>query len=109
MIAWTVAMALALRCYTESVMTAYYVWPALAVAVVVAARRNQWNFALAAAAAVFTTVAAQWNVGEYTWWSIDIVGLTAVVGVAAGPGPSAALAWPRSGARRRVETAPETR
>jgi hypothetical protein len=109
MIAGTVAMALALRCYTESVMTPYYVWPALAVGVVVAARRHQWIFALAVAAAVFTTVAAQWNVGEYTWWSIDIVGLTAVVGVAVGPGPSAALVWPRSGVRRGVDTAPGTR
>ncbi len=38
MVVWAVAVALALRCYLEAVMTPYYVWPALAVAVVVAAR-----------------------------------------------------------------------
>jgi hypothetical protein len=60
-------------------MTPYYVWPALAVGVVVAARRNAWLFALAVAAAVFTTVAAQWELSTYPWWIIDVVGLTIVL------------------------------
>ena len=38
MIAWAVALVLALRLYMETVMTSYYVWPALAVGLVVAAR-----------------------------------------------------------------------
>ena len=36
MIVWAAALALALRVYTESVMTAYYTWPALALGVVIA-------------------------------------------------------------------------
>ena len=92
MIGWTVALALALRCYTESVMTSYYVWPALAVGVVIAARRNEWCFGLAAVAAVVTTVTAQWNVGEYTWWATDVIGLTVVL-ADAGPTSWATRRW----------------
>jgi hypothetical protein len=79
MIVGAVAIGLALRCYTESVMTSYYVWPALAVGVVVAARRSAWSFGLALIAAVFTTVAAQWRLGEYPWWGIDVAGVTVVL------------------------------
>jgi hypothetical protein len=79
MVIWAVAVVLGLRCYTESVMTPYYVWPALAVGVVVAARRNAWCFGLVVAAAVFTTVAAQWELSTYPWWVIDVVGLTVVL------------------------------
>jgi len=93
MIVWTVAVALALRCYTESVMTSYYVWPALAVGVVIAARRSAWCFGLAVVAAVMTTVTAQWNVGEYTWWATDVVGLTVVLAAAAGPTSLATRRW----------------
>jgi hypothetical protein len=79
MLVWAVAVAFALRCYTESVMTAYYVWPALAVAVVVAARENIWRFRAALVLAVFTTVVAQWNLGEWPWWLLDVGGMTAVL------------------------------
>jgi hypothetical protein len=56
-----VALALALRTYTESVMTAYYVWPALAVGLVIAARGSRLRFALSMALAVGVTVAAQYQ------------------------------------------------
>jgi hypothetical protein len=79
MIVGAVAIGLALRCYTESVMTSYYVWPALAVGIVVAARRNVWSFGLTLAAAIFTTVAAQWQLSEYPWWAIDVAGVTVVL------------------------------
>ena len=52
MIVWAAALALALRVYTESVMTAYYTWPALALGVVIACRATTWRFWAAVAAAV---------------------------------------------------------
>jgi hypothetical protein len=65
-------------------MTPYYVWPALAVGVLVAARRNVWWFCVAAVAAIFTTVTAQWSLGELAWWVIDVVGVSVVVVAAVG-------------------------
>jgi len=88
MLVWAVALALALRCYTESVMTSYYLWPALAVALVVAARCASWRFALALAAAIFTSIAAQWNLGEFPWWALDVGGITVVLAATAAPSPT---------------------
>jgi hypothetical protein len=85
MLAWAVALALALRCYTESVMTSYYVWPTLAVGLVVAARCSPWRFRLVIAAAIFTTISAQWHLGEFPWWAIDMAGLTVVLATSARP------------------------
>jgi glycerol uptake facilitator-like aquaporin len=64
MLMWAFALALALRCYTESVMTDYYLWPALALALVVAARCSNARFVIAIVAAIATTVTAQWH---YSW------------------------------------------
>jgi hypothetical protein len=86
MLAWAVALALALRCYTESVMTSYYVWPALAVGLVVAARAGNGRFAVAIVAAVVTTVVAQWRIGEWPWWIADVGGVTALLVVSVRPG-----------------------
>ena len=63
LIVWSVALALALRTYTESVSTAYYMWPALAVGLVVAGRGSKWRFGIAVAVATAATVVAQWNLG----------------------------------------------
>ena len=87
MIVWSVALALALRTYTESVTTAYYMWPALAVALVVAARGSRWRFAIAIAVAVAVTVVAQWNLSLWPWWMLNVVGVTGVLVAAAWPEP----------------------
>jgi hypothetical protein len=87
MIVWAAALALALRIYTESVTTAYYVWPALAVGLVVAARGSQRRFGIAIAVAVATTVFAQWNLGVFPWWAIDVVGVTVLLVAAGRPEP----------------------
>ena len=79
LLVWACAVALALRCYTESVMDPFYVWPALALAVVVAARGSARLFQIAAALAIVTTVIAQWRLGWIAWWSIDMAGLTALL------------------------------
>ena len=87
MLMWAFALALALRCYTESVMTDYYLWPALAVVLVVAARCSNARFAIAIVAAVLTTITAQWHYSWLPWWLLDIGGLTVVLGAAASPAP----------------------
>ena len=74
-----VALALASRCLTESVMVAYYAWPALAVALVTAAKRR-WEWALAAAvAAIVVTVCSDSRLGEWPWWGIVNGGLVLVL------------------------------
>jgi hypothetical protein len=75
------ACALALRCLTESVMVDFYVWPALAVGLVVAAGVGRWRLAIATVAAVFTTAAAQWRLGWLPWWAIVTAGLVVVLAV----------------------------
>ncbi len=83
------AVALALRAYTESVMTDYYPWSALAVGLVVAACCSRWRFAMALAVAVTVTVFAQLQLAWLPWWTIQIAGLTALLVIAAGPKRSA--------------------
>ncbi len=85
MLAWAAALALALRTYTESVMTAYYVWPALAVGMVVAARGSRRRFGISIAVAVLTTIVAEWHLGVYPWWLLVAAGVTAVLMAAARP------------------------
>ncbi|HXQ43315.1 MAG TPA: hypothetical protein VN816_01660 [Acidimicrobiales bacterium] len=94
MLLWATAVALALRCYTESVMTAYYVWPALAVGLVVAARATNRRFVAAIVVAVGTTIVAQWHLGEWPWWALDVAGVTGLLVVSARPEPSTAPAQP---------------
>ncbi len=86
MLIWAFALALALRCYSESVMTDYYLWPALAVGLVVAACCSNGLFAVAIVAAVVTTITAQWHYSWLPWWLLDIGGMTVVVAAAARPG-----------------------
>lgn len=87
LIVFAVALALALRTYTESVMTDYYVWPALAVGLIVAARRSRRRFEIAVAVAIVVTVIAQWRIGWLPWWSIDVAGVTGFLVLASRPAP----------------------
>lgn len=72
---WWVAAALAIRCAFEPVMVAYYLWPALAVALVRAS--SSWSRLIAISlAAVILTVAsgAGWR-GPWSWWAPMVAGL----------------------------------
>jgi hypothetical protein len=76
---WWVAVALAVRCVFESVMVAYYVWPALAVALVAAS--VSWSRLLPAGlAAVAVTFASQlaWR-SPWGWWTLMVAGLAATL------------------------------
>ena len=82
-LAWACTLALALRSYTESVMTDYYLWAALAIGMVVAARCSRWRFQISIVIALATTILAQWKLAWFPWWTIQIAGLTALLAVTA--------------------------
>ncbi len=83
LIVWAVALALALRCLTESVMVDFYVWPALAVGLVAVAGLGRWRLGVAVVVAIFTSTAAQWHLGWLPWWSIVTAGIVVVMAVGA--------------------------
>ena len=80
---WFVAGAFALRCAFESVMVAYYLWPAIAVALVAAARHDRSRLLRTAALVVLVTAAAEasWR-GPWVWWSSMVAGLAATLSAA---------------------------
>jgi hypothetical protein len=66
---WWTAFALALRCAFEPVVVAYYLWPALAVALIVAAETWSRLVPAAVVATVLTFVSqAGWH-GVWAWWA----------------------------------------
>jgi hypothetical protein len=104
MIAWAVAVALALRLCVEVTMTDYYVWPALAVGLVVAAGCSRLRFGLSIAVAILTTVVAQWNLAWLPWWSIQVAGVAALLAITSRPAPLV-LAATQGSPRRRATVA----
>ncbi|MGH9122064.1 MAG: hypothetical protein ACRDYC_08965, partial [Acidimicrobiales bacterium] len=64
------AFTLALRCFTESVMVSFYVWPVLAVGLVMATRGSSWRWVFGVAAAVGVTVCSNSHLGEWAWWGL---------------------------------------
>jgi len=65
---WWVAAVLALRCVFEPVMVAYYLWPVLAVALIVASSTWSRLAASAVSASTLTFVSqASWP-GPWIWW-----------------------------------------
>lgn len=107
---WACAVALGLRCYTESVMDPYYTWPALALGVVLVARRSAPRYAAAIAVASATTVVSlEHAIAWLPWWLATVGGMSILLAVAsprrqppvtvrAGV-PEPALALARAGAR----------
>jgi hypothetical protein len=84
---WWAAFALALRCVFEPVIVAYYLWPAVAVALVAAART--WSRLIPASlAATALTFASQiaWH-GVWTWWAPMMVLLALTLAFARFPLP----------------------
>jgi hypothetical protein len=82
---WWVALALALRVAFESVMVAYYIWPALAVALVASSPRWARLVVASVVAGALTFVSqATWR-GEWAWWVPMALGVAMVVVVARAP------------------------
>jgi hypothetical protein len=65
---WWAAFTLALRCVFEPVVVSYYLWPAIAVALVVAAETWPRLLTTAAVATVLTFFSQGWWHGIWTWW-----------------------------------------
>src|SRR3984957_1595717 len=86
---WLCALTLALRSYTESVMLAYYPWPAVALLLVVAALASRERFGISIVVAIAMTIVAQSRIAWLPWWIIQVIGLTALLVVASRPGPPA--------------------
>jgi hypothetical protein len=87
LLAWSCALVLALGPYTDTVMNPYYVWPALAFGVVVAAKGRTPRFILASACAILTSVAGHLHLAWLPWWLLVVGGMTIVLVAAASPGP----------------------
>jgi hypothetical protein len=79
LLALAMAFALALRCFTESVMVAFYVWPALAIGLVVAMRAAPRRRAWGITAAVAVTVCSEIHLAEWPWWGIVNGGIVVVL------------------------------
>ena len=79
LVVWSVALALALRCFTESVMDPYYLWPALAVAMVASVRIPAWRFSSVLGIAIFVTLTSQWHLAWAAWWSLNTGGVIIVL------------------------------
>ena len=87
MLVWAIALALALRTYTESVLTSYYGWPALAVGLVIASRAPARRFGIAIGVAIATTIVAEWHLSVYGWWLLQVAGITGLLLLALRPEP----------------------
>jgi len=82
-VVWLAGVALALRCVFEAVMDPYYLWPPLALLLVVSAR--DWRrFLITVSAAASATVASYHDTGPWSYW-LPIVFLLAVSVAAAYP------------------------
>ena len=68
---WWTALALALRSVFEPVMVAYYLWPALAVALIPASRSWSRLIPASLAVAVLTLVSQLTLRGPWSWWVAD--------------------------------------
>jgi len=109
---------LAIRTYTESVLTSYYVWPALAVGLVIASRASARRFGVAIGVVIATTIVAQWHLGVYTWWLLQVAGISGLLILAVRPEPveqaipatkPVRVGAPRAPAQRRSEQTKQKR
>ena len=82
-VVWLCCVALSLRCVFEAVMNPYYLWPPLAIALVLVVR-NRWRFGLAFVAGAGLTVWSYRHTGPWEWW-VPVVLLLGVVVISAMP------------------------
>ena len=73
------AFALGLRCFTESVMVSFYVWPVLALGLVAVMRGSVWRWPLGASTAVLVTLCSDSHLGEWAWWGLVTGGIVIVL------------------------------
>ncbi len=88
---WGCSVALLLRCATESVMVAYYVWPATVLASVLLISRKWVRTLIGLGLGLFLVVFPDLRLGEWPWWTGTIGALALLVALAAPPLKSAPL------------------
>jgi len=79
LIVWAASVALALRCFTESVMDPYYLWPAIAVALVASVLVSRERFGLGLSLAVVISVTSQLQLSWIAWWTLNLGLLSAIL------------------------------
>jgi hypothetical protein len=82
---WCGSVVLLLRCATESVMVAYYLWPATVLASVLLIRKSAIRAMVAMGLCLFLVVFSDLRLGEWPWWIGTIGALTVFVALAAPP------------------------
>jgi hypothetical protein len=80
LIVLAVAFTLALRCFTESVMVSFYVWPVLAIGLVAVMHGPPRRWAVGVVAAVAVTVCSDFRLGEWAWWGSVNGGIVLLLG-----------------------------
>jgi hypothetical protein len=95
---WWCGVALALRCFFEAVMDPYYVFPPLAVFLLVAAMRSTPRVVIATALGVGLLIFTEQFHGPWLWWGVVNALLAA----------SAITAWPKGSYRHSVVQPQET-
>ena len=79
---WACSVVLLLRCSTESVMVAYYLWPVTAFAALLVVRRRFALVLLGFLATTLLVVISDLQLGDWAWWTGTIVSSVALVAVA---------------------------
>ena len=93
---WLCGLALSLRCVFESVMNPYYLWPPLALLVLVVACSSWWRFAMTGAAAFAVTVYSYHRTGPWAWY-LPVMVLLATAVMASWPSQSRRMSGHHSG------------
>ncbi len=102
---WWTALALALRCAFESVMVSYYVWPALAVALIPGSRNWPRLLATGTTAITLTFVAQGSSHSPWGWWG-PVIALLGLVLLFAGTWPARSRSPARPKPRARPGPSP---
>ena len=102
-LAWLGAVGFSLRIVFEPVMDPFYVWPALAFALLAAALAGGWiRFGAVAAVAVVVSVVAEWHLSPWGYW-VPIVALLILALALSAPRRGLSS---RGGRDRQVQRAP---
>jgi hypothetical protein len=77
-VVWWIAVSLSARCYFESVMDPYYLWPPVAlILLAVASNRSWWRIGVTLAAISAASVYSYRYTGPWEWW-LPVVGLLSI-------------------------------
>ncbi len=83
LLVWALALAMALRCFTESVMDPFYLCPPIAVALVAVMGVPAWRRILGVCVALSVTIVAERHFAQWwVWWTAVTAGLVMLLWIA---------------------------